>query len=332
MLDFIVRHQESLLIAIGTASSLLLLIAAAAGSDLPPARRSFRFAETRGARLAVLDQGSYVNSLVSPISTPAHQAGGGKGCIFVFLAIAVWFGFKIVASLRPIPPAIGLKLPQIIRRSPSNDSLIIFLHGWNGGGAETWQRFPTIVQHDKRFIHDDLLIINYPTYFLRRDLNITDLSEFVGKSLESDLHVFERYRTITVIAHSMGGLVAREVAIQHDLRRTKGGFTQLIEIATPHDGANPSRLASALGISTESAADLTHGSRFLAALRTHWGDFAARPPTVCLGSPQDLVVSAESAESDCVDRVTYPQWGHTEMVKPTDAADYRYVVPTRYVK
>lgn len=341
MLDFIVRHQEGLLLAIGTVVSAIMLSFAMASGSAPPAGTPFDSAWAVNIRYGFPPlQGKRFRRTRLRIPRAVHRRRippeaprqSNRRLLLGGAAVAIWIAFKFVAALRPIPPAAGLQLPELIRTGPANTSLIIFLHGWNGDAVSTWQQFPQLAQRDQRIKGHDFLIINYPTYFLRRDLNITQLSEFIGRSLESDLHVFEHYRSVTVIAHSMGGLVAREIAIQHALRQTPGRFDRLIEIATPHNGADPARLAAALGISSEAAADLTRGSHFLSELRTHWMAFAAHPPTFCAGSPQDMVVREESALADCVDQLAYPQWGHTEMVKPSDTRDYRYVVPMRYIR
>lgn len=248
------------------------------------------------------------------------------------LGFAIIVGLLFVARKKPIPSTIALELPRIIQTAPNNRALIVFVHGWNGDGTGTWRAFPNLVRNDPRFKTHDILVIDYPTFVLRRELNITDLSDFIGTSLEEDLDIYNRYPTITVIAHSMGGLIARKAVIHHSLGRKPGGFTQLIEIGTPHLGANPSRLAAALGIDDVLVNDMNPKSRFLSELRTNWRKMANKPPSFCIGSPQDLVVPRESAETDCTETLTYPQWSHTDMVKPANRADYRYVAPMRRVQ
>src|SRR5689334_5636890 len=205
MLDFIVRHQEGLIIAIGTLVSALLLWVAFKDNVPPPVRSpTVKLSLDRGARLSYNSPDSFREgySLRLPYerSEPTHAPPPRKSrktIVLVFIAIVLWFLVRFIASLRPVPISAGLRLPEITHTRPGNVSLIIFLHGWNGDGVSTWKLFPALARADARFKHCDFLVIDYPTYFEHRDLNITDLSDFIGKSLESDLHVFERYQSVT---------------------------------------------------------------------------------------------------------------------------------------
>jgi hypothetical protein len=83
----------------------------------------------------------------------------------------------------------------------------------------------------------------------------------------------------------------------------------------------------ALGVSAELTQDIVKDSGFLAGLRQHWNQIKPRPETFCITSPHDAVVDPRSATTQCDREFRYPQWGHSEMVKPDDHADVRYQVP-----
>ena len=105
----------------------------------------------------------------------------------------------------------------------------------------------------------------------------------------------------------------------------------LVEIGTPHAGANDAKLASALGISRELTEGIMRDSTDLNILTSQWFSYKNRPHTFCFTSPQDVVVSEQSALAFCDDGTEYPMWGHTEMVKPQDASNPRYAFPIRLI-
>jgi surfactin synthase thioesterase subunit len=161
---------------------------------------------------------------------------------------------------------------------------------------------------------------------LRRNLTITQLADWLERNIQKAITDIPSNRFV-IVAHSMGGLIAREII----LLRTLAGVTKpamLIEIGTPHTGANPAKLASTLGISKNLTAAMKADSSYLKDLRVRWNRTSNRPPTACFSSPHDKVVSQSSAHAQCDDIQSYPQWGHSEMVKPENNLDDRYVRPS----
>ena len=102
--------------------------------------------------------------------------------------------------------------------------------------------------------------------------------------------------------------------------------------AVTHLIANVAGLASALGISEKLTKEMLNDSSTLNSLTTQWSAFADRPTTYCFTSPDDSVVSLQSAMFGCDRSMTYPLWSHTEMVKPPKSDDPRYVEPIGIVQ
>ena len=129
----------------------------------------------------------------------------------------------------------------------------------------------------------------------------------------------------------MGGLLSRELILQYGLKQDTSNFKILVEIATPHKGTQLGGIAETLGISTRLARVSREDSDFLAGLQHYWMLLGKKPYTYCIASPQDGVVNEESALFQCDDSVQFPQWGHKELVKPTNRMDDRYVIPISYL-
>jgi triacylglycerol esterase/lipase EstA (alpha/beta hydrolase family) len=223
----------------------------------------------------------------------------------------------------------GLSFPNALCSKPGNRKLLLFIHGWDGDSQSTWQKFPHLTCQDPRFTDVDVVAINYPTFMARRNLNLAQLSSWINDHL--DFGETGRYQRVVIIAHSMGGLVTREIIILKDLKQSQNPIAAVVEVGSPHLGANPARLASALGISSPLADELREGSSFLITLQTEWQQIKNRPRTQCFTSPHDEVVPENSAIFQCDGFTYYPQWGHRELVKPEDLTDDRYLLPTKFL-
>ncbi len=207
-----------------------------------------------------------------------------------------------------------------------SQNLLLFIHGWRGDPNSTWKTFPSLLCADPRFTNTDVRVINYPTFLAQRNLNIISLADWLNRGIDA-VTANHRYRRTAVIAHSMGGLVTREMIILRALHEDPWRADLLIEVATPHQGADVAALGAVLGLSLPLTQEVSPGSTLLVTLETEWQLLRRRPTTFCYTSPQDLIVSAASAVSQCDRQLRHPQWGHQELVKPLNAADPRYVLP-----
>jgi len=261
-------------------------------------------------------------------ATPSKRRSWGLLSIaIIMLALFVVLSRKDVKA--KVATA-GLGFPPPLCNMADAKSLLVFIHGWAGDPKETWKEFPQLVCDDPEFRTVEVVVVNYPTYFARRNAEIMGLADWVNEEIEkADKN--EHYAQIVLIAHSMGGLIGREVAILGKLKNQKPAGL-LVEIATPHQGANVAGLASALGISEKLTKEMLNDSSTLNSLTTQWSAFADRPTTYCFTSPDDSVVSLQSAMFGCDRSMTYPLWSHTEMVKPPKSDDPRYVEPIGIVQ
>ncbi len=299
-LDYLVRNQTFIILFIGMIVSALVYIIIT---------KPWKYSREQRQRLA-------------PIAVPLAA---------IFTPMATMAAGFIIASSEPVSKTVGLELPPPISKHES-DTLIIFIHGWNGDNDKTWEDFPMYASGDPELSHTDVLLISYPTFMLRRNLNIDGVSTFLNKDLKKS-GILNKYKKTAIIAHSMGGLVARSIIITREEMREEKQIDFLVEIGTPHQGSDYATIASVLGISSELTGDVTPRSKYLLDLRDHWNKIhKRRPRTYCLSSPQDSVVSTDSAIAYCDYYDQYVEWGHQEMVKPTSRKDERYWWPIDEIK
>jgi pimeloyl-ACP methyl ester carboxylesterase len=143
---------------------------------------------------------------------------------------------------------------RFYRRSEADGAsrLIIFVHGVMGGAATTWGQigspnmWPAVVESDPRFSDYDSYLINYPSPPIGRAPNIYETANSELNYLE-DRGVFDRYKEVHFIAHSMGGLVAKRMLVR---LRDRGELKKLRRVMTLVCLATPAQGASVAAVST----------------------------------------------------------------------------------
>lgn len=266
------------------------------------------------------------------ISTSLSIVGGLFIILGMFLAIKWRIVVLINACILVLAVSIAnlsdtdfLRLPEP-RGSPSATKLMVFIHGWMGD-TDTFSNFPAQVLADERF--KDIVAVlplSYPTYLQRRNLSRTPLAKLINKHLQEKS---DKYDSLFILAHSMGGLISRDIIIQDVVSHDKSKASILIEVASPHLGGNYAGIAAALGISPGLMEDLRSSSTNLESLNTYWELLEKRkkPLTSCYFSPSDDFVTKESAIYGCDCSKEYPTGSHTEIVKPPNTDDIRYKWP-----
>ena len=251
----------------------------------------------------------------------------------------------VTGTVQPIPKDFGIDfVPDLYCQHANSNRLIIFLHGWRGDDT-TWRNFPDLVCADKRFKNADVHLLNYPTFLFARNLRISQLSRSFNNDLDA-WDAFGRYDKIAMITHSMGGTIARKMAVLSGLERKRDvPIGLIVSVASPYLGADPHKIVKVLGLeprlierwlqrlgfSPGLADELIPGSSFITSLADEWEAFIEHPINHCLFSPQDKVVSEASAKNQCESTDMYRQGGHREIVKPRRHDDRRYELPMRRV-
>jgi pimeloyl-ACP methyl ester carboxylesterase len=300
LVDFILRHQWVLFGLIGVL--LAPFVADAAGQLLAPITRMI-LSYWRPAQALVISTATSI-----PV-----------GVCFVLLVAA------LLGAFRPIPPTVALDLPPPLRETSENPYLILFVHGWMGDSVETWRRFPELVMRDRRFDKCDIISVSYPTYIVRRSLSIPQLSQWLTRELQQR-GCYPRYKKICVVAHSLGGIVAREIVIENRLHNVPDNIQKLVEIATPHRGAAVADLAKGIGIARAYIKDAARDSEYLSNLQDHWNWLKPRPATFAITSKGDQIVDELSATYQCDRHQVLAGWNHTELAKPDNEREDRYAV------
>lgn len=219
-----------------------------------------------------------------------------------------------------------------LRFAPARTRTLVFVHGWMGGDV-TWSDFPHLAASDPRFAAFNILVVQFPTFLVGKNIDIGQTSDVLRAQLSAKAKDHELY----LIAHSMGGIIARQFVIQDRLAQTHLAIRAIISIATPYLGADVAKLGFELGIAPEQLYDLKAGSSFLNQQAISWRELVSGAPsssslkTFCIGSVADRIVKPPSAISQCGDFKVVSEWGHRELAKPTAISDLRYALPTAWL-
>lgn len=320
ILDFIVRHREAL-------SAVFILFFLAGSAGLIRALLAYKADLLFSHQLAPLPQTlpRKVLKTLLILLTAMFVLTTSWAALVAAIRVAA------IAWTSVVEPTKYLELPQrSCPRSKNATKMLLFIHGWRGDKEETWREFPALACRDKRFQDTEIVIVAYPTYMVRQNLKLTHLASWLNTAFAAK--EWKSYKQIAIFAHSLGGLVAREMVIGSRLAEDPRTFALLIEVASPHSGTDVAKVGSVLGISRILLKEAEVGSTFLLIQQDHWEKMKTRPRTYCFTSPHDWVVPSESAVAQCDFSVRHPQWDHIELVKPENERDPRYVLPMMYVE
>src|SRR6266849_129551 len=124
----------------------------------------------------------------------------------------------------------ALEMPRLHCSHSGNSHLLIFVHGWAGDPQGTWRRFPDLVCDDRNLQDSDVLVLNYPTFMQRRNLDVSELASWLNEELDASILRDARYARIAVVAHSMGGLISREIVLDRRIAGQAATVGVLVEV------------------------------------------------------------------------------------------------------
>ena len=216
--------------------------------------------------------------------------------------------------------------------------LIIFVHGIFGSASDTWGDpdkgtfWPEMVKQDRTYVDYDLYLINYRTPYFNGALTLYETATNELEKLKS-LRVFDRYKEIYFISHSMGGILVKSILTRlnrpqnlSQLRQVKG----VVYLGTPSQGSS---LATLLGWASQNPQlenlKESHLNAYLQDLEDRWIQLMDDRDKAQAGFPRahcayetrptagTLIVPREFASSRC-DNVLHPlDFDHPGLAKPT---------------
>ncbi|HEX6532843.1 MAG TPA: alpha/beta fold hydrolase [Nitrospira sp.] len=231
---------------------------------------------------------------------------------------------------------------------PSNrDKVIIFIHGVTASNERSW-RNPTTGAYWPELIQNDPELKDYGTYLLGyyspKFSKASTITEIANRELErlKDEGLLSAGKQVVIIAHSMGGLVAKEMLTQLNrpnreelarLDRIKG----VLFLSSPAQGADLGEYASWISMNPQfgnmQPSDL---NAFLQQLEDSWQNLLRDRDLLGLTTPRAfcayetlptrgmMVVSRVYAASRCDANPTPFDLNHQDIAHPASAAHDPY--------
>ena len=223
---------------------------------------------------------------------PALRAGPGRVVLAMLRELVAHVG--VFVFLAPFANANAKAGSQRGPAQPGDAPPVLLVHGYLLNGA-AWWRFARRLRRMGLAVH--VATIEPPL------ASIDAMADSLAAQIEAVCATTGASR-LSLVAHSMGGLVCRAYLRAHGGARV----ARLVTIASPHHGTAIARIG--LG---RCAQEMTPGSRWLAAL-AEWERQAGHPPAVALYSYYDnYIAPQESSRLPWAETVILPPLGHVEM-------------------
>ena len=205
-----------------------------------------------------------------------------------------------------------------IRSRPDCKRAVVFLHGFSGHRDDTWDRLPGLLG---TMVADwDIYTLGYATTFRPDFLGVwsadPDLPILATMlSTQASIDPLRRYRSLAMVAHSMGGLVVQRALV--DDPKLAEHTEKVVLFGTPSAGL---RKASWLVFWKRQLRNMAQGSEFITALRQDWAArFEPEPgfDIMVVAGEQDQFVPPKSSLDPFPSRFRYVVPGdHLSMIRP----------------
>ncbi len=185
-------------------------------------------------------------------------------------------------------------------RDDKKDAAIVFIHGFGQNSQNTWGRFIDILNEDEKLKEWDIFLVGYTTNMMMDVAGLWAAAppiDRLGQFLHSVTNSppLERYKSLTLVAHSMGGLVTQRALVDYaDLRERAN---HVIFYGTPSAGLKKAGLAAKW---KRQIRDMAKGSSFVTDVRDRWQKVITDNPPfefrVVAGDQDELVPTWSSLE------------------------------------
>jgi len=133
-----------------------------------------------------------------------------------------------------------------------NGTLYLFVHGFNGSAASTWNMFPELLMNDSLFANSDLVFLQYESLKTQARANAGRLYTLLQKLASNPVEMINeslpskfprensfKYKKISLVGHSLGAVLCRQALL--DACKNKepwASTTDLTLFAPAHMGSH----------------------------------------------------------------------------------------------
>jgi len=250
--------------------------------------------------------------------------------LLLIIIVIVWIGWKVL-RLEQVGTDPEVDFLFCGGKLETGYDLILFIHGLGGDSKDTWRGQDGILLMD-HIVNDTtgenvgVFSAEYPTALLNAKYTRTQVARAFNREFA---HKFKHCRRAVIVAHSLGGLIARQMFGLNDFTGTPGNKLTLITLGSPFRGSS---LAEAGILNNEQIKGLRVASEGLDFLSDLWmklvaesGDQLVQYAIIETSSPKvngkdsflGLVVNEESASAGVPVENVHPAFNldHFEIAK-----------------
>ena len=217
--------------------------------------------------------------------------------------------------------------------------LILMIHGLSSSYEKCWGVFPKLIQEDKELAEDfDIGYYEYPASLfkiplIQKSLKIQDLAMGLKTIINNK---FAEYDSISLVCHSLGGLIARMYLIQEVKVNKSLKVDNLLLYATPNNGAGLATVGKIISPINNQLKQLCKKSDLTELLNQDWFNLDLEKKVNCIyvGGGLDIIVDLLSVKMfwGNLSFELIPEKGHTNIVKPQNNEDLSFIILKRFLK
>ncbi len=217
-------------------------------------------------------------------------------------------------------------------------TLLLLIHGLGGESKKTWGKFPQLIEDDSQLGSKlDVEFYSYPTAILRVPfLSPAPKIQTLADGLASQIkHTHKNYQQVIIVAHSLGGLVARQYLVNMAMQSQSHPVIGLMLYAVPNDGAGLASIAKTINWWHPQHRQLCKDSDFIDTLNNTWTHQSLNKTIPCkyIIAGTDAIVSKTSAQAFWGNTAveTVVDKGHIDLVKPDQPDDLAFTILKNFV-
>ncbi|MBV4538763.1 alpha/beta fold hydrolase [Pseudomonas sp. SWRI10] len=215
-------------------------------------------------------------------------------------------------------------------RSTRGNDVIIFIHGLSGSSG-TWDQMLKVLIGYRDLDHIGYDCYQYPTQLWRGPFGkkMSSIQE-ISEGLKTFIASKHKGKNILIVAHSLGGVIARHYILESMKFKRDHYVTGLLLYASPLAGAGLANLASRFSWRHPHLKQLSVKADLLTSMNGEWValDVASSIKVRSVIAGSDSVVSRESSSPYVGDQTTDTliEYGHINITKPDNAEDLRFKI------
>jgi len=233
------------------------------------------------------------------------------------------------------PAVVEAVLRDMAKGSIGAVDSVVFVHGLGGTARRTWGGFATLIREDRDLCEVRCHWFDYPTALFRVpggkrlpriQVLVDGLRTFLNHSVDGG--------NVTLVCHSLGGLVGRSLVLDEVMAGRRLRVKRLLLYAVPNNGASLAGVARYVTCWNPHVRQLARDSDLIERLNQNWQRcrVSERVAVRFVVAGQDKVVSEESARMMWGNQVEVVlDQGHRSVVKPRRPEDLAFRIFKRFV-